>query len=71
MPLPHKLHGWSEAEYVRWVDEHSEEETLTLIDGGVTHWEKTDGEDVDDPDALEYVRLARLVLENRTVAVGP
>lgn len=67
IPLPHKLHGWSEAEYVRWVDEHSEEESLTLIDGGVTHWEKTDGEGVDDVDVLEYARLARAVLESRTV----
>ncbi|KAF7321504.1 ACT domain-containing protein [Mycena kentingensis (nom. inval.)] len=38
--LPHSLHGWQEAEYVRWVEEHSEEEALTLVDGGLVHWEK-------------------------------
>ncbi|EIN11737.1 hypothetical protein PUNSTDRAFT_119002 [Punctularia strigosozonata HHB-11173 SS5] len=64
IPLPHTLHGWAEAEYVRWVDEHSDEESLTLIEGGITHWEKTDGEDVGSEDAMEYVRLARTVLSN-------
>ncbi|KAF8160965.1 Golgi transport complex subunit 5-domain-containing protein [Crassisporium funariophilum] len=65
IPLPHKLHGWQEAEYVRWVDEHSEEESWTLVEGGLTHWEKvseTEGKDIRD--AMEYVELARTVLRN-------
>ena len=63
IPLPHKLHGWQEAEYVRWVDEHSEEECWTLVEGGLSHWEKvseTEGKDIKD--AVEYVELARTVL---------
>jgi conserved oligomeric Golgi complex subunit 5 len=64
IPLPHTLHGWQAAEYVRWVEEHSEEEALTLIDGGLTHWEKTcEAEDILDS-AAEYVVLARSVLAN-------
>ncbi|KAI0279355.1 Golgi transport complex subunit 5-domain-containing protein [Russula aff. rugulosa BPL654] len=64
IPLPHTLHGWQAAEYVRWVEEHSEEEALTLIDGGLTHWEKTcEAEDIRDS-AAEYVVLARSVLAN-------
>lgn len=65
IPLPHTLHGWQAAEYVRWVEEHSEEEALTLIDGGLTHWEKTceATEDIRDS-AAEYVVLARSVLAN-------
>lgn len=64
IPLPHTLHGWQAPEYVRWVEEHSEEEALTLIDGGLTHWEKTcEAEDVRDS-AMEYVALARSVLAN-------
>ena len=59
IPLPHKLHGWQEAEYVRWVDEHSEEECWTLVEGGLSHWEKIEGKD-----ASEYVALARTVLRN-------
>ncbi|TFY76638.1 hypothetical protein EWM64_g7374 [Hericium alpestre] len=63
--LPHKLHGWQEAEYVRWVEEHTEEEALTLIDGGLAHWEKiTETEGNDPSTALEYVQLARSVLSN-------
>ena len=67
IPLPHTLHGWQAAEYVRWVEEHSEEEALTLIDGGLTHWEKTcEAEDIRDS-AAEYVVLARSVLANARV----
>ncbi|KAH9485273.1 Conserved oligomeric Golgi complex subunit 5 [Psilocybe cubensis] len=64
IPLPHKLHGWQEAEYVRWVDEHSDSEAWTLVEGGLIHWEKiseTEGKDIKD--ALEYAELARTVLK--------
>ncbi|KAI0071918.1 hypothetical protein K474DRAFT_1651800 [Panus rudis PR-1116 ss-1] len=65
IPLPHTLHGWAEAEYVRWVDEHSEEEAWTLIEGDLTHWEKVaEAEGKDTSVAEEYVQLARAVLEN-------
>jgi hypothetical protein len=65
IPLPHTLHGWHEAEYVRWVDEHSEEESWTLIEGGLTHWEKVhEGGGSDEQVAEEYVRLARAVLKD-------
>jgi len=65
MPLPHSIHGWQEAEYVRWVDEHSEEEAWTLVDGGLSHWEKMTESDGKDPQtAVEYIDLARRVLAN-------
>jgi conserved oligomeric Golgi complex subunit 5 len=63
IPLPHTLHGWQAAEYVRWVEEHSEEEALTLIEGGLTHWEKTCELEGTDP-ADTYLSLARNVLAN-------
>ncbi|KAH9832285.1 Golgi transport complex subunit 5-domain-containing protein [Rhodofomes roseus] len=63
--LPHTLHGWAEAEYVRWVNEHSEEEAWTLVEGDLTHWEKiAEAEGKDSPEANEYVQLARTVLAN-------
>ncbi|KAI0329225.1 hypothetical protein GY45DRAFT_1325329 [Cubamyces sp. BRFM 1775] len=63
--LPHALHGWAEAEYVRWVEEHSDEEAWTLVDGDLTHWEKiTEAEGGDLGAAAEYVQLARAVLAN-------
>ena len=69
LPLPHALHGWSEAEYVLWVDEHSEGEALTLVEGVLTHWEKTSGPESNSnskskegEDVREYVEAARAVL---------
>lgn len=65
VPLPHSLHGWQEAEYVRWVEEHTEEEAWSLIDGGLSHWEKiSESEGEDTQEAMEYVELARTVLRN-------
>ncbi|OCB86824.1 hypothetical protein A7U60_g5997 [Sanghuangporus baumii] len=61
LPLPHALHGWSEAEYVRWVEEHTEEEALTLVDGVLTHWEKVNEAPKDDT-SKNFVDLARSVL---------
>ncbi|KAJ7675112.1 Golgi transport complex subunit 5-domain-containing protein [Mycena rosella] len=66
VPLPHSLHGWQEAEYVRWVDEHSEEEAWTLIEGGLSHWEKIEES---GGSGVEYVELARTVLQNATARV--
>ncbi|KAN0090816.1 Golgi transport complex subunit 5 domain containing protein [Tylopilus felleus] len=68
LPLPHVLHGWQEAEYVRWVDEHSSEEALSLIESSITHWEKGDRNGQDAETAVEYVSLARAVLRT---ARGP
>jgi len=65
IPLPHSLHGWAEAEYVAWVDEHSEEESWSLIESGLSHWEKiTAAEGKDLSVAAEYIQLARAVLAN-------
>ncbi|KAL1704556.1 Golgi transport complex subunit 5-domain-containing protein [Schizophyllum commune] len=65
VPLPHTLHGWQEAEYVRWVDEHTEEEAWTLVESGLSHWEQVSAaEGKDAASAKEYVELARTVLRN-------
>ncbi|KAJ7502790.1 Golgi transport complex subunit 5-domain-containing protein [Mycena galericulata] len=69
VPLPHTLHGWQEAEYVRWVDEHSEEEAWTLIEGGLLHWEKIEESKNERDAGVEYVELARTVLLNATAKV--
>ena len=67
LPLPHTLHGWAEAEYVRWVKEHSEQEAYTLVEGDLSHWEKVaEAEGTDTSPSSEYVQLARNVLANAT-----
>ncbi|KAI0267074.1 Golgi transport complex subunit 5-domain-containing protein [Gloeopeniophorella convolvens] len=67
IPLPHVLHGWQASEYVRWVEEHAPEEALTLVDGGLAHWEKMTEAEGDDP-ATEYLLLARSVLASARAA---
>ncbi|KAJ7287365.1 Golgi transport complex subunit 5-domain-containing protein [Mycena rebaudengoi] len=69
VPLPHSLHGWQEAEYVRWVDEHSEEEAWTLVEGGLSHWEKIQESESERDTGAEYVELARTVLSNAAARV--
>jgi conserved oligomeric Golgi complex subunit 5 len=65
IPLPHSLHGWQEAEYVRWVDEHSEAEARTLVESGLSHWEKmAEADGIDSREASLYIGLARTVLRN-------
>ena len=67
LPLPHALHGWAEAEYVRWVEEHPAEEAWTLVEGDLAHWERmaeAGAEGGDLAAAAEYVQLARTVLAN-------
>jgi hypothetical protein len=49
------MHGWQEAEYVRWVDEHREEEALSLVEAGFVGKGK---------EGAEYVELAKRVLRH-------
>ena len=63
LPLPHTLHGWGEAEYVRWVHEHTEQEACSLVEADLVHWEKmAEAEGTDPTSAVEYIQLARAVL---------
>lgn len=63
IPLPHALHGWSESEYVRWLDEHSQDEALTLVDGVLTHWEKVhEISSKEFEESKEYLELAHQVI---------
>ncbi|KZT57143.1 hypothetical protein CALCODRAFT_483362 [Calocera cornea HHB12733] len=66
LPMPHITHGWTEAEYVRWVDTHSPSEAWDLIEVGLNRWEKnpsgTELEKAEKEKAEEYLALARTVL---------
>ncbi|GAA5988884.1 hypothetical protein JCM5350_000996 [Sporobolomyces pararoseus] len=39
IPLPHHFHGWSEFEYVRWLNEHGERDRLGMIKGVLKDWQ--------------------------------
>ncbi|KAJ8077048.1 hypothetical protein PM082_001471 [Marasmius tenuissimus] len=65
LPLPHTYHGWQDAEYVRYVDEHSEQQVWSLVESGLDRWEKLSANDETNmEEAEEYVELARKVLKN-------
>ena len=49
---------------MRWVNEHTDEEAYTLVEGDLSHWEKVaEAEGTDTAAASEYVRLARDILD--------
>jgi len=77
LTLPHSLQDWSEAEYVRWIDDHEEKERLALIEGCLPKWEaevqryenkkKSQAAEVVpnvEEEGIDYILLARTVLEN-------
>jgi hypothetical protein len=54
--LPHEVHGWTEAEYVLWLQKHEDEkERLELLEKAVEDQAQGDGED-------ETVKLIKEVL---------
>ncbi|EEB94824.1 hypothetical protein MPER_06301, partial [Moniliophthora perniciosa FA553] len=65
LPLPHTYHGWQDAEYVKYVDEHSEQQMFSLVESALDRWEKINAsEGVSSEEGEEYVELARKVLRN-------
>ena len=61
------MHGWSEAEYVRWLNEHGEKERIRVVEGVVQAWQESRGEgDVEE----ELVRVLKEVLERTKRGLG-
>ncbi|GAA6004235.1 hypothetical protein JCM10207_002497 [Rhodosporidiobolus poonsookiae] len=54
LPLPYEQHGWTEAEYVRWLNEHGERERVGMVEGVVQKWEEAGR--VEGSEAVEIVR---------------
>jgi hypothetical protein len=52
------VHGWSEAEYIKWINEHDEADQLQLVKGVIVDWEETHQDD----EGSEFVRLLREVM---------
>jgi hypothetical protein len=72
-PLPHALHTWSEAEYVRWIEDHTPREALALVEACVPKWE-AHVENVEMEQAAggegneDWVMLVRAVLRRAVAA---
>ncbi|CAE6466205.1 unnamed protein product [Rhizoctonia solani] len=63
-PLPHTLHSWTEAEYVRWIEDHTPREALALVEACVPKWENYAVEGTDE----DWVTLVRAVLRRAVAA---
>ena len=61
LPLPHILHGRNEAEYVRWLNEHREEERIGMVEGVVRRWQERGNDG--GKEAEKVAGLVRKVLE--------
>jgi conserved oligomeric Golgi complex subunit 5 len=48
LPLPHKLHGWQESQYVRFVEEHTDEEVWSVLEQGLKHWRTSTLSEIED-----------------------
>ncbi|KAG9098973.1 hypothetical protein FS749_002432 [Ceratobasidium sp. UAMH 11750] len=72
-PLPHTLHSWTEAEYVRWIEDHTPREALALIEACIPKWE-TQAENMEEEESEhgerreDWVTLVRAVLRRAVAA---
>ncbi|QRW11451.1 conserved oligomeric Golgi complex subunit 5 [Ceratobasidium sp. AG-Ba] len=69
-PLPHTLHTWTEAEYVRWIEDHTPREALTLIEACIPKWEtQVENLETENGEGQEdWVTLVRAVLRRAVAA---
>ncbi|CAE6385210.1 unnamed protein product, partial [Rhizoctonia solani] len=65
-PLPHTLHTWTEAEYVRWIEDHTPREALTLVEACVPKWEAHSTEKNSTEE--DWVTLVKAVLRRAVSA---
>ncbi|KAG8706104.1 hypothetical protein FRC12_007145 [Ceratobasidium sp. 428] len=70
--LPHTLHTWTEAEYVRWIEDHTPREALALIEACIPKWEaqveNMEGEEGNAEGQEDWVTLVRAVLRRAVAA---
>ncbi|ORY73872.1 Golgi transport complex subunit 5-domain-containing protein [Leucosporidium creatinivorum] len=67
LPLPHQVHGWSEAEYVRWLNEHGEKERIKVVEGVVRKSEEGRESGAEEE---ELVHVLKEVLERSKRGLG-
>lgn len=62
LPLPHEMHKWQEAEYCKFVSEHSEVENRRLVEGALKEWESK-GRPGGDGEAGDCAAVLKSVIE--------
>lgn len=62
LPFPHEMHKWTEAEYCKFISEHSDVENRRLIEGSLKEWESK-GRPGNDGEAGECAAVLKAVLE--------
>lgn len=62
IPLPHQMHGWQEAEYVKFVCEHSDAENRRLVEAAVQSWDKDDPQNISE-ETRQCIDTLKAVLE--------
>ena len=61
LQLPHKIYGWSESDYSKWLDEHNEDEAIELVKGCV----RTSEESETNKEELVEEKMIRNLLKER------
>ncbi len=70
LPLPHKLHGWQETQYVRFIEEHTNEEIWSVLEQGLKHWRTTILSDIEDAEDAGPAGRAKKQEKEKELAVG-
>ncbi|CAG7854281.1 Conserved oligomeric Golgi complex subunit 5 Short=COG complex subunit 5; AltName: Full=Component of oligomeric Golgi complex 5 [Serendipita indica DSM 11827] len=70
LPLPHKLHGWQETQYVRFIEEHTSEEIWSVLEQGLKHWRTTILSDIEDAEDAGPAGLAKKQEKEKELAAG-
>jgi hypothetical protein len=55
------VHNWTEAEYVRWLNEHGEEDRIQMVRRVLATWEAEHPEEGVEED--EFVQILHTVLD--------
>ncbi|KAG9300036.1 hypothetical protein G9A89_018313 [Geosiphon pyriformis] len=61
LQLPHKTYGWSEAEYSKWLDEHTDSEGLALVKTSLRSKDKSGDNEEEETEEL----LVKMLLKER------
>ena len=65
LQLPHQAHGWTEGEYVRWLNEHGEDERIKMVEGVLKSYDATTKQEENGGEDQSLVEILRTILGRR------